>query len=117
MGEILGMVAAVIGISLFIHSLSSYHYWVFLAGNVASVSLYAAPTYVHSTTRTCFHHPHFVIMKHCLFSSLVQGYLQKGHKEEKHRRFFMHSLELSPFHLLGLASRKQQVGKFSFAHS
>ncbi|KAK7377358.1 hypothetical protein VNO80_02781 [Phaseolus coccineus] len=75
-------------------------------GNVASISLYAAPTYVvflHSITVSS---SHFVIMKHWpTMILLVQGYLQKGHKEEKHRGVFMHSLhhspdEQSPLHLV-----------------
>ncbi|KAG5129254.1 hypothetical protein JHK84_035651 [Glycine max] len=85
-------------------------------GNVASVSLYAAPTYVNVT----FHHSKIVFVS--AFSTLnakassqeneetlaFKGYLQKGHKEEKHRGVFMHSLhhstaELSPFHLVKVA--------------
>jgi len=63
-------------------------------------------------------------MKHWHFSHdlLVQDYLQKGHKEEEHRGFFVHSLhhstvELSPFHLVWLAGGEQQVGKFPSGHS
>lgn len=95
----------------------------FLAGNVASMSLYAAPTYVEFHHSLLFSPSQFVKMKHwSLMILLVQGYLQKGHKEEKYRRVFMHSLhhspdEQSPLHLVWIASHKQQVGKFSSCHS
>ena len=87
------------------------------------MSLYAAPTYVIFLHSILVSPSHFVIMKQWLLMILLmQGYLQKGHKEEKHRRVFMHSLHHSPheqssLHLVRIANHKQQVGKFSSGHS